>query len=391
VENERHLVLMSLGDFCLFRLEPMSIFGNTIEALKEADFLFVNQEAPISDRGTPNPVSVEAGMIPIRAPLRSLEALTGIGTHAVTLANNHGMDYGEKALRDTLEMLEASGIAVTGAGTDHASAHQPALIIRGDTRVAMLGYTSVFPGGALAGPAQPGMAGIRVATAYEPSRGANYQPGTPPTIATFPALDDVREMEMDIRRAREVADLVVIQFHWGVAGFAEALGYMKELGRTAIDAGADLVIGNHQHVLAGVEIYKGVPIYYGLNHFAFDSTWRLPASWPGRDEALILRSEISQGRFVRHTIVPVKIRAATQDLCVCPVDELPRFIDELAELSREYGTCFDLDDGKIVVSGPAPGTPPPRRSPEVLFDKPLVVSQVSKAVEKMQADAYKPD
>jgi poly-gamma-glutamate capsule biosynthesis protein CapA/YwtB (metallophosphatase superfamily) len=388
--DSRPLVLLSAGDFYLNRPDPMSVFGEVADLLKNADFLFVNQEGNISELGKESRASLQAGMICMRAPLHSVEALTGLGVDAVTLANNHGMDFGDDALLDTMSLLGSHGIRVAGAGADKASAHAAALTTKGGTTVAMLGYTTVFPEGSLAEAACPGMAGIRVSTAYEPSVSVHYQPGTPPTIVTLPNADDVRQMCTDIAAARGSADLVVVQFHWGVAGQAAALGYMKELGRAAVDAGADLVVGNHQHVLAGVEIYRDVPIYYGLNHFAFENGHMLPTSWLGRDDALIVQSEIRGARFVRHAVVPVKIDPATRNLSLGPQGYRLHIAARLTELSREYGTSFDLsDDGiTLTVAGPAPGTPPVLRAPDILFDRPQIVADVSEAVGQLLAQKH---
>src|SRR5260370_21345652 len=115
----------------------------------------------------------------------------------------------------------------------------------GGIRGGMLAYTSVFPAfGFVATPDGPGVAVIRVNTAYETPANVPYQPGTPATTITIPNEADRGAMEEDVRLARLDAALLVVHFHWGVVRMSRPLGSMRELARSAIDAGADLVIGN---------------------------------------------------------------------------------------------------------------------------------------------------
>jgi poly-gamma-glutamate synthesis protein (capsule biosynthesis protein) len=377
------VTFMSIGDIYVDRPDPASILGDTVEVLGRADVLVANQEVPITDRGRDWPGVVEAGMACIRGRLESVHALTAAGVTAVTLANNHGIDFGPEGLLHTIEHLADHGIAAFGAGVDDLAAHAPLVVERGGTRIANLGYTTVFPPGALAGPDRPGLAGIRVRTAYEQSVAVPYQPGTPAITVTFPHEGDVARMEADIAAARSVADLVVVQLHWGVAGHNRALGHMVELGRTAVDAGADLVVGNHPHVLMGVEVHRGVPIYYNLNHFALDLS--APPSWPGRCDAVILRADIEDGRFVRHAVVPVALDPVSHDLSVTRGPARDRARDLLLGLSAGAGTRFEVDGDELVVLGPEVEASPPVRSRSVQFDPPSHLAEALADTEKIVA------
>ena len=277
--SDGKLTLMAVGDIHIKRPDPLSIFGDTAEVLARADVLLGNQEGPVSDRGEPLLAKRSVGSVCLRAPVGSIAAEAEIGFSAMTLANNHTMDYGPEALLQTRDLLHAHGIATAGAGADAKEAHTPAIIECNGVRIAMLGYTSVFPvSGFAAGDGQPGVATVRVSTSYQAPPSVPYQPGTPAVTLTVPQGDDMRQMADDIAGAADDADLVVVQFHWGVAGYAHPIGYMKEMARFAVDAGADLILGNHAHVLQGLEVYRDALICYSLNHFAFETN-------PGRTVA----------------------------------------------------------------------------------------------------------
>jgi poly-gamma-glutamate capsule biosynthesis protein CapA/YwtB (metallophosphatase superfamily) len=244
--------------------------------------------------------------------------------------------------------------------------------VAGDTRIAMLGYTTVFPPAGFAATDEcAGVATIHVSTSYQAPPGAFYQPGTPPITVTIPDAGDLRQMTADIRAAHDLADLVVVQFHWGVAGYAYPLGYMREIGRLAVDTGADLVIGNHPHLLLGVEIYRGVPICYNLNHFAFDI--RTP-DWPGGHDALILKSRIQDKRFVEHALVPAAIDAQSCDLSLASPQRAAQVRARLGDLSAEFGTSFTPRGSELLIDGPTPGPEHVLRAPDVYFDVPRVLS-----------------
>ena len=369
--SDGKLTLMAVGDIHIKRPDPLSIFGDTAEVLARADVLLGNQEGPVSDRGEPLLAKRSVGSVCLRAPVGSIAAEAEIGFSAMTLANNHTMDYGPEALLQTRDLLHAHGIATAGAGADAKEAHTPAIIECNGVRIAMLGYTSVFPvSGFAAGDGQPGVATVRVSTSYQAPPSVPYQPGTPAVTLTVPQGDDMRQMADDIAGAADDADLVVVQFHWGVAGYAHPIGYMKEMARFAVDAGADLILGNHAHVLQGLEVYRDALICYCLNHFAFETNpgRTVAANWPTGDESLILQSEIRDKAFVRHSLGLAVLDEENNNLKMADAERRASITQTLEELSEDFGTVFRIEGDQVVVEGPAPGTPPALRSPDVLAD-----------------------
>ncbi len=112
---------------------------------------------------------------------------------------------------------------------------------------------------------------MRALTFYEPVE--PEQPGIPSRVVTAPYPEDLRNMKADIAKLRREVDVVIVSHHWGIHFMpAKIADYQIEVGHAAIDAGADLILGHHAHILKGVEIYKNKMIAYGMGDFAFDSS-----------------------------------------------------------------------------------------------------------------------
>lgn len=369
--GKKGLTLMAVGDVFINRPSPPSILKGVRSLLGGADLILANQEGPVTDRGQPILGKIEAGSRHIRAMPASIPAEAEAGFSAVTLANNHMMDYGEEGLFHTMELLREHGIPYTGAGDSFEAARRPVLLEQDGVKIAMLGYTSVYPvAGFAAGPKRPGVATVKVHTAYRAPENVLYQPGFPAITVTTPDAVEMDAMLADIRQARQVSEIVVVQFHWGVAqGYGKVVGYMKEMGRAAVDAGADLILGHHPHLLLGFEFYQERLICYSLNHFAFD----IFVPWRGWLDTVALKVVIREGRFQRFSVIPVTLAEETMDLEVARGERWQAICQEVQGLSQEFGTTSTRDGEELVLGGPAPGTPPPLRAPEVLEDNPLPI------------------
>ena len=262
---DRDLVVAAVGDLMINRDEPASLFEHCRDVLASADVTFGNCESVYSEDGARNP----AARGEIRAHPRNAEALKTAGFDAVTFANNHHLDSGYEAFFQTLEVLDDLEIAVCGAGEDLAAARQPAIIERNGTRIAFLGYSSILFPGYEAGRGKPGCAPLRAYTHYHQIE--IEQPGSQPEIRTFVHDEDLDALVADVRRAKDAADVVIVSPHWGVHFSPVVIAdYETEAAHAAIDAGADLVLGHHQHILKAVQVYRGKVIFHGLGNFAVD-------------------------------------------------------------------------------------------------------------------------
>ena len=243
------------------RPNPEWLFEPVLPTLKEADILFGQLECCLSQKGEPQASAPTARDIP---PER-VSALTAAGFDVLSFASNHTFDRGTEAFFETLDTLKKSNIALIGVGKDIAEARKPMILERNGTRVGFLAYCSVLPKGYEAGLGKPGCAPVRASTSYEQ---VDWQAGAPPRIITLADKEDLAAMVDDIKKLRPQVDVLVMSIHWGVHFVPGILAmYQKEVGYAAIDAGVDLILGHHAHILKGIEVYKGKVIFYSLCNF----------------------------------------------------------------------------------------------------------------------------
>lgn len=221
-----------------------------------ADVAFGNLEGPLSDRGR------EAGnLYSFRMPTSSLEGLTYAGFDVLSLANNHIGDWGFEALHDTAARLVAAGIAPVGVTAPAASS--TAFLTVGDAKVAFLAFAD-----------------------FEPQyRGQKAAP-----FISFAEEEAVRSA---IRAARESADLVAAAFHWGDEYLKDPNARQEKLAHLAVDAGADLVVGSHPHILQPLEEYRGKYIAYSLGNFVFDQNFSADTMTGGALSATVVGKVIT--------------------------------------------------------------------------------------------------
>ncbi|MFD0698617.1 CapA family protein [Paenibacillus sp. GCM10027628] len=248
-------------------------YSNVTDFLSKPDYTIANLETPITTRGT-----VQSKDYVYRSSPLALPALKASGIDLVNLANNHVMDYGTEGLLDTMASLDQEGVKRVGAGKDLEEAYQPVIVEKQGMKIAFLGFSRVVPDGSWkAGPGHPG-----VAETY------NYKP---PVEA--------------IQKAKEKADLVVVITHWGVERTDQPDKYQKDLAHRYIDAGADLIVGGHPHVLQGLEQYKGKWIAYSLGNFIF-TTNDVPKTW----ETVIMEASCSKEKKCDVHLVPILTKGA---------------------------------------------------------------------------------
>ena len=221
------------------------IAPEVIAQMDAADIMMVNNEFTYSNRGKPLPGKT----FTFRARPETAANLSVLSADIVSLANNHVYDYGETALLDTLDTLNQYGILYVGAGRNLEEAKEIVYFQAGDMKIAYVSATQVE------------RSYVYTKEATEASAGV---------LRTY---DPTAFLEV-IKKADETSDFVVVYVHWGTEGVNRFEADHQNLGRQYIDAGADLVIGDHPHCLQGVEYYKGVPIFYSLGNFWFNSKTR---------------------------------------------------------------------------------------------------------------------
>ena len=212
-------------------------FGDVAHIFRGANLSVANLECALTTGGRP---------IPGKCTLRGSPLWAGIlkqaGIGVVSLANNHVMDYGPAGLASTLEALRDAGIQSVGAGSNIREARAPLFVDVGGTRVAFLARTSVI--------------------VSAPTCASDTEPGV--------AWLDPGEARAAIAACRDDADVVVMLVHWGIEEYAYPSPTQRADARGFVDAGADIVLGHHPHVLQGFERYKNGWIAYSLGNFLFD-------------------------------------------------------------------------------------------------------------------------
>ncbi len=239
------------------------------ELIKGADIAIANFENPAPD----NPRWHTKGTV-FSADPTLMDGLANAGIDYVSLANNHIRDAGGQGLLQTIENIEQRGIKVSGAGKDLAAARRPAIMEAGGVKVAILAYDAI--------------AGKYHATATR--------------IGSAPL--QARLVKADVAAARKAgADIVIVFPHWGTEYDPTPFASQQKLARMIIDAGADMVIGNHAHWAAAMEIYQGKPIWYALGNFVFDQTWSEPTMEGITLELTFRGNELAQVRIRPHIIL----------------------------------------------------------------------------------------
>lgn len=341
--------------------------------LHEADLVFGNCETPYSERGSPIPKSGAA--VAIKSHPRCLPSLGAAGFHLMSFANNHCMDYGPEAFLDTVTALRENGVTPVGAGKNLAEARQPVVVERNGNRVAFLAYAAVMWPGTEAAQGRPGCAPMRIHTVYRDMEA--HQPGSVPDILTFADRDHLAMMREDIQRARSLAPVVVLSFHWGIHFTPVVLAmYESEVARAAIDAGADLILGHHQHVVKGIQVYRGKVIFHGLGNFASSRVRRasvdpaivdaLRKRYPdqfGDDSGhrssgaelhptMIAKVTITGGKIARVGFLPCVVGAAgAPEVCPAPDKRFSLASGYVSRVTSEAGfpTQFRVEGGEVIV------------------------------------------
>lgn len=211
------------------------------EEIKKADIFMVNQEFPFTERGT----AAQDKQFTFRVPEKRMVLMKEMGIDIVTLANNHILDFGEEGLLDSCKALDEAEILYVGGGKDFERASALKTMVIGDKTIGFLGTSRVYMDVSwAAGVSHPGV---------------------------FSTYDTTWPLKV-IKKAREECDFLVVYVHWGTEKKETPEDYQKAMGRAYIDAGADLVVGSHPHVLQEIEEYKGKTIVYSLGNFVFGSS-----------------------------------------------------------------------------------------------------------------------
>ncbi|MEW2356562.1 CapA family protein [Spirillospora sp. NPDC029432] len=219
---------------------PDTAFGPIAARLKAADLAMVNLETAITAGGTQAPKQFA-----FRAPPTAFRALRSAGVDVATMANNHGMDFGETGLADSLAAGRRAGMPLVGIGRNADEAYRPYTVTVKGAKVAVIGATQVLDDNL-----------IQAWTATGAKAG-------------LASAKDAPRLVQEVRAARKAADVVIVNLHWGQELNSCATPAQRQLAAQLADAGADAIVGSHAHVLQAGGYLKGKYVHYGLGNFLF--------------------------------------------------------------------------------------------------------------------------
>lgn len=293
--------IVLMGDTNIsYREDPSDAFKQVQPTLDAADFVFLNLEGAFAG-GVDDTLKTD---IPHKNWRHSnpdqVRALLEGGIDAVGVANN--VTYPWQALMRSLKVLDSVGIPYTGGGKDVQAAHEPVILEKNGLKIGFIQYAAtVFPTNHAATEHQPGIAQIKVHTAYQPPKNLD-KPGQPPLVVTW--MDEASKALMiaDIKQLRKEVAIVIVSCHWGISGSTAPVSYQGEIARTVIDAGADLVFGHGPHTYQKIETYKGKPIMHSLGQGVFDD--RRNDRWLRHREGLMAHVLIKNAKVISVSLVP---------------------------------------------------------------------------------------
>jgi poly-gamma-glutamate synthesis protein (capsule biosynthesis protein) len=324
------LTLAFTGDVMLGRyvnevlksLSPAEMWDELLPHLAQADLRIVNLECALTNHL--GQWTRTQKMFHFRADPKAVRVLQAARIDACVLANNHILDYEERGLRDTLRVLNASGIRYAGAGVNAAEAAKPAMLeVQGASPccVALLSFTDN----------QPDFA----ADAEHP--GTNY-------LEVTLNKETLTRIANSIAQAREQgADLVVFSNHWGANFVERPAPEFRSFARRVIELGADIYYGHSAHICQGIEIHQGKPILYDTGNFIDDY-----AVHPllRNDRSCLFKVMFERGRLSRIELLPVSLDVGY--VALARGKEFEAICARMEMLCAEFGTRLIRRDDRLV-------------------------------------------
>jgi poly-gamma-glutamate capsule biosynthesis protein CapA/YwtB (metallophosphatase superfamily) len=298
-EGESLIELVAVGDVMLARgvnkeiqeFGPNYPFEEIRGFIRDADIAFCNLECALSPRASGNFKNCRFCIKPEHA-----EGLSYAGFDVVCLANNHMFDCEKKGILSTMEFLNMEKIKFTGGGKSPVEALRPAILDVKNTRIGFLAFCEY------------------------PMDWIVFKDDDP-SIAFY----DSKQATEAVKNLKEKADVVVVSLHWGEEYWKKPNTSQVSIGKELIDAGADLILGHHPHVLQPIEEYNGGVIVYSLGNFVFDQ------SKEKTKKSVIFRAKLSPNGIEEYSTLPVQI-----------IDYKPHLVEEA---STDAGTTSLSADG----------------------------------------------
>jgi poly-gamma-glutamate synthesis protein (capsule biosynthesis protein) len=413
------------------------------KTIQHADAAFTNFETLVHNYAYPG--ASESGGAYMSSPPWIPGELKWAGFNLVSTANNHAYDFGQEGLLSTLRALDDAGLAHAGTGANLALARAPAYVDTGKGRVALVAVASTFTAGSLAGEQRPDLIGrpgvnpLRFTTTYTVDQdtfqsvlkvsaiagrggggggefegggigggggggqrgngprtsarigGLEFQVGDTPGPHTQLNKSDLDALVASVSNAHRQSDWVIVSSHTHESGKGQQNppDFLVQAAHAAIDAGADIFVSHGPHILRGIEIYKGKPIFYSLGNFIFENETMLYQPAESYDELKlpdtasaadffdarsnrdtrgfpvnkgVWESAIAEVSFRpdhsldKITLIPISLgyqepRSQRGRPRLATPEQAKEVADKLTALSATYGTTIAWSNGQGVIAG----------------------------------------
>ena len=309
---KRTFWLVAVGDIMLDRTVgkrieangPESILDEVREQTRAPYLTFGNLECPLSTRGPHDPYNCC-----FRADPKAVKVLVDGGFDVVSLANNHTLNAGREGVHQTLDTLEANGIAYVGARRERERSWEPVYFDVAGLKVGFMAYTDL-----------------------------SFEHGS------YCKIGKDRQAACDqVRSSRRRCDLLFVSVHWGDEYEKRPCKRQKSTARALIDAGADCILGHHPHTLQGIEVYKGRPILYSMGNFVFDQRKG------HRMESAIFDIWWKEGGVWQVKATPVWIEWKRLGPRYPAAERSLKIARRLRDLSQELGTNARIEASRVLV------------------------------------------
>lgn len=259
-----------------------------IDAASDTDYIYAEVKEIISQadiavgvfNGTMSEFPTHTGCVPtyilVSSP-NNADAMQRAGFDIMNVATNHikdcgRADCGDRAFFDTLENLDRVGILTVGAGNNEQEALQPVVLTVNGVRFGFVALSQLAQGGVFAAEDKAGVAEL--------------------TSANIIAA---------VEAAKQAADVVIFMPHWGPEDASSPTWIQRDLAHEIVEAGADVVVGNHTHVVQGLQEIDRIPVFYGLGNFVFDQWQR------DHQQAVILKLMFQGREYVGYEFIPTRV------------------------------------------------------------------------------------
>lgn len=312
IETKEKTTISIVGDMLMDGSVRAQINKNGVEYpwemvkdyFQNDDITIGNLETSITTKGTPWPDK----QFNFRSDPSNLKSMKEAGIDIVALGNNHSLDYGYDGFLDTLNYLDKSEIKRVGGGKNKKEAIEGIIVENNGINVGVLSFTRVVPDVKwYATDKRPGIVG-----AYDPH---------------------LKEVLNRVEEIKKEVDILILSIHWGVELSTTPRKQEIELAKKLVDAGVDIVMGHHPHVLQGIEIYKDKPIFYSLGNFVFGTKNELTSNTI-IGQINLIDKDIDSIRIIPCTIIGGR---------PIPDVEIKEKIKYINLISKDFKTNIDKD------------------------------------------------